>query len=273
MVGAVERHLAAAVGRHADLLRGGLAQQPGAVPVDDAVGRRHHDRRRPRLPARLVRARRPLSGNPPVGFYAVGNAVHACAMAGLFAPAMTVSGERTGSTLNAVLATPANRAVMFAGRLVPAHRPGRDHRGDARVRHGPRRRRRPRGPGATPGRGGRDRDVVRRVRPRHRRDRAPHPRRPAAREPGPLPDVAAVRREPPAATSPGPAATAGRCRSRTASRPPAGPLTAPVGPPAAGDRDAEGRGLPVDRRRPAPPDRAPEPRHATLDRCDDLGRP
>lgn len=58
-------------------------------------------------------------GTHPVEYYAVGNAVHACAMAGLFAPAMTVSGERTGLTLNTLLATPANRAVMFAGRVVP----------------------------------------------------------------------------------------------------------------------------------------------------------
>lgn len=58
-------------------------------------------------------------GTHPVEYYAVGNAVHACAMAGLFAPAMTVSGERTGLTLTALLATPANRAVMFAGRVVP----------------------------------------------------------------------------------------------------------------------------------------------------------
>jgi ABC-2 type transport system permease protein len=57
-------------------------------------------------------------GTHPVGFYAVGNAVHACAMAGLFAPVMTVYGERSGATLNALLATPANRALLFAGRVV-----------------------------------------------------------------------------------------------------------------------------------------------------------
>ncbi|WP_369148943.1 ABC transporter permease [Streptomyces sp. R44] len=59
-------------------------------------------------------------GTHPVAYYAVGNAVHGCAMAGLFAPAMSVQGERTGGTLSAVLATPASNAVMFAGRIVPA---------------------------------------------------------------------------------------------------------------------------------------------------------
>lgn len=58
-------------------------------------------------------------GDQPVAFYAVGNAVHACAMAGLFAPAMTVQGERTGATLHALLASPANRPLLFAGRIVP----------------------------------------------------------------------------------------------------------------------------------------------------------
>jgi ABC-2 type transport system permease protein len=59
-------------------------------------------------------------GTQPVEYYAVGNALHACAMAGLFAPSMSVTGERFGGTLTSVLATPANRAVMFAGRVVPA---------------------------------------------------------------------------------------------------------------------------------------------------------
>lgn len=59
-------------------------------------------------------------GTHPVEYYAVGNALHACAMAGLFAPSMSIQGERFGGTLTAVLATPANRIVMFAGRIWPA---------------------------------------------------------------------------------------------------------------------------------------------------------
>jgi ABC-2 type transport system permease protein len=59
-------------------------------------------------------------GTHPASYYAVGNALDACATAGLFAPAFSVQNERIGGTLTAVLASPANRAVMFAGRLVPA---------------------------------------------------------------------------------------------------------------------------------------------------------
>ncbi|WP_433528500.1 ABC transporter permease [Micromonospora sp. CA-263727] len=56
----------------------------------------------------------------PVSYYALGNALHACAMAGLFAPAMSLAGERFAGTLPALLATPANRTLMFAGRTVTA---------------------------------------------------------------------------------------------------------------------------------------------------------
>jgi ABC-2 type transport system permease protein len=59
-------------------------------------------------------------GTHPVSYYAVGNAIHACAMAGLFAPSMSIMGERFGGTLTAVLASPANRIVMFSGRVLPA---------------------------------------------------------------------------------------------------------------------------------------------------------
>jgi ABC-2 type transport system permease protein len=59
-------------------------------------------------------------GTHPPAYYAVGNALDACATAGLFAPALSVQNERIGGTLTPVLASPANRAVMFAGRLVPA---------------------------------------------------------------------------------------------------------------------------------------------------------
>ncbi|MDQ1024727.1 ABC-2 type transport system permease protein [Streptomyces umbrinus] len=59
-------------------------------------------------------------GSHPVAYYAVGNALHACAIAGLFAPAMSIQGERLSGTLTAVLATPARRGIMFLGRVVPA---------------------------------------------------------------------------------------------------------------------------------------------------------
>ncbi|WP_329180003.1 MULTISPECIES: ABC transporter permease [unclassified Streptomyces] len=59
-------------------------------------------------------------GTHPTGYYVVGNALNACAVAGLFAPAMSIQGERFGGTLTAVLSTPANRWVMFGGRIVPA---------------------------------------------------------------------------------------------------------------------------------------------------------
>ncbi|GAA1964923.1 ABC transporter permease [Kitasatospora viridis] len=59
-------------------------------------------------------------GTHPTEYYVLGNALNACALAGLFAPAMSIQGERFSGTLSAVLATPANRAVMFGGRIVPA---------------------------------------------------------------------------------------------------------------------------------------------------------
>ncbi|MFE9422581.1 ABC transporter permease [Kitasatospora sp. NPDC006697] len=59
-------------------------------------------------------------GTYPTEYYVLGNALNACALAGLFAPAMSIQGERFSGTLNAVLASPANRAVMFGGRIVPA---------------------------------------------------------------------------------------------------------------------------------------------------------
>ena len=119
MVGALERHLAAALGDVRIFFVAGwrsnlalfqwmtpsaLATTVVGVPACQLVWFVHLGR---------------YLGSHPVGFYAVGNAVHACAMAGLFAPAMTVYGERSGATLNALLATPANRTVLFAGRIVP----------------------------------------------------------------------------------------------------------------------------------------------------------
>ncbi|MEU6669812.1 ABC transporter permease [Streptomyces sp. NPDC046727] len=59
-------------------------------------------------------------GTRPISYYVVGNAIVSCAVAGLFAPAMSVSGERLGGSLPALLATPANRVLVFTGRLIPA---------------------------------------------------------------------------------------------------------------------------------------------------------
>jgi ABC-2 type transport system permease protein len=59
------------------------------------------------------------SGDQPDSFYAVGNAVHGAAFAGIFGATMAISNERVAGTLGVVLATPANKAVAFAGRMVP----------------------------------------------------------------------------------------------------------------------------------------------------------
>lgn len=56
----------------------------------------------------------------PLSYYVIGNAVIAGSTAALFAPSMSVVGERYSGTLPALLATPASRPLVFAGRvLVP----------------------------------------------------------------------------------------------------------------------------------------------------------
>jgi ABC-2 type transport system permease protein len=52
-------------------------------------------------------------------FYVVGNAVQVSAMSGVYGVAMTVGGERWTQTLAPLLATPANRMVLFLGRALP----------------------------------------------------------------------------------------------------------------------------------------------------------
>jgi ABC-2 type transport system permease protein len=52
-------------------------------------------------------------------FFVVGNSVQICAMAGVYGTAMTVGGERWTQTLAPLLATPANRVVLFLGRALP----------------------------------------------------------------------------------------------------------------------------------------------------------
>jgi ABC-2 type transport system permease protein len=52
-------------------------------------------------------------------YFVVGNAVQASAMAGVFGMVLLVVNEREFGTLSAVLATPANRLAIFAGRALP----------------------------------------------------------------------------------------------------------------------------------------------------------
>jgi ABC-2 type transport system permease protein len=57
-------------------------------------------------------------GTMPSSYYVVGNAVIAGSTAALFAPSMSVVGERYSGTLPALLATPASRPLIFAGRVL-----------------------------------------------------------------------------------------------------------------------------------------------------------
>jgi ABC-2 type transport system permease protein len=52
-------------------------------------------------------------------FFVVGNSVQVCAMAAVYGMAMTIGGERWTQTLAPLLATPANRLVLFLGRALP----------------------------------------------------------------------------------------------------------------------------------------------------------
>lgn len=52
-------------------------------------------------------------------FYVVGNAVQVSAMAGIYGMTMGIANERQFGTLAPLLATPANRLAIFAGRAVP----------------------------------------------------------------------------------------------------------------------------------------------------------
>jgi ABC-2 type transport system permease protein len=58
------------------------------------------------------------SGRSPA-YFALGNAVEASALAGIFGMTMAIANERWFGTLPALLATPANRAAVFAGRFMP----------------------------------------------------------------------------------------------------------------------------------------------------------
>jgi ABC-2 type transport system permease protein len=52
-------------------------------------------------------------------YFAIGNAVQVSAIAGVFGMTMAIANERWFGTLPAILATPANRVALFAGRFMP----------------------------------------------------------------------------------------------------------------------------------------------------------
>jgi ABC-2 type transport system permease protein len=52
-------------------------------------------------------------------FFIVGNAVQVSAMSGIYGMTMGIANERQYGTLSPLLATPANRLAMFAGRALP----------------------------------------------------------------------------------------------------------------------------------------------------------
>ena len=57
--------------------------------------------------------------NRSSAYFAIGNAVQVSAIAGVFGMTMAIANERWFGTLPAILATPANRAALFAGRFMP----------------------------------------------------------------------------------------------------------------------------------------------------------
>ena len=52
-------------------------------------------------------------------FFVVGNAVQTSAMSGVFAATMAIANERQFQTLSPLLASPASRFAIFAGRALP----------------------------------------------------------------------------------------------------------------------------------------------------------
>lgn len=55
----------------------------------------------------------------PAEFFATGNAVQTCAMAGIYGVAQTIGNERMFGTLAPVLLSPANRWALYLGRALP----------------------------------------------------------------------------------------------------------------------------------------------------------
>ena len=59
------------------------------------------------------------AGSEDDAFFIVGNAVQVAAMAGIYGMTMGIANERQYGTLQPLLATPANRLAIFAGRALP----------------------------------------------------------------------------------------------------------------------------------------------------------
>jgi len=59
------------------------------------------------------------AGGRDDSFFVVGNAVQVSAMAGIYGMVMGIANERQYGTLQPLLATPANRLAIFAGRALP----------------------------------------------------------------------------------------------------------------------------------------------------------
>lgn len=60
------------------------------------------------------------SGTESDSYFVVGNALIACAIAGLWGMSHSVNGERRSQTLPSLLGSPAPRTALFLGRAVPA---------------------------------------------------------------------------------------------------------------------------------------------------------
>lgn len=52
-------------------------------------------------------------------YFAIGNSVQVCSMAGIYGMTMAVANERWFGTLPALMVSPANRAALFGGRFIP----------------------------------------------------------------------------------------------------------------------------------------------------------
>ena len=61
----------------------------------------------------------PAYSTQPAEFFAVGNAVQACAMAGVVGVSQTIANERVFGTMGQVVLTPANRLALYLGRSLP----------------------------------------------------------------------------------------------------------------------------------------------------------
>src|ERR671911_512317 len=59
------------------------------------------------------------AGSQDDDFFVVGNAIQIAAMSGIYGMTMGIANERQFGTLQPLLATPANRLAIFAGRALP----------------------------------------------------------------------------------------------------------------------------------------------------------